>query len=360
MTMVTLLAGMAEDRSQANARNAARQDPATDRSSYYMLQLQRTNLEVRLQCIDEEALSAHQSKIYSKIADMLLAPAQDAETDSGLAWDEIYKMERLIALLFKGPQLRQEIARRLAELTDQNVPGSDCLRREYELLAGPARDGQSPPVDDDALRAFLLRIIEALQWTAKKKFLANPIRKQATKKVLSGVFGAFVLLIIPYLLLSLNYSLSTSEFVSPWWSHLTLYTAVVSGGLGAFFSRLIVLQRNWSTMLLEEVCLHNEWSYAFLRAGVGMCGALILFYFFVSGLIDGTIFPHVDKFAIELLVVPPPGVHMAFATPSKDLALLTVWCFMAGFSELLVPGLLAKAERQFSQAERSPAALPGR
>jgi hypothetical protein len=77
-----------------------------------------------------------------------------------------------------------------------------------------------------------------------------------------------------------------------------------------------------------------------------MGGALILFYFFVSGLIDGSLFPHVDKFAIDLLVVEPPGVHMAFATPSKDFALLTVWCFLAGFSELLVPGLLAKTESQ--------------
>ena len=325
-----------------------------------MLQLYRTNLEVRLQCIDEEALSAHQSKIYSKVADMLRAPVQNRETDVELEWDEIYKLERLSALLFNGAQLRQEITRRLAELADQNIPGSDCFRHEYESITGPAHDGQPSPGDDGVLRAFLLRVIEALQWAAKKKYLASPIRKQATKKILLGVFGAFVMLIMPYLLLSLNYSVSTSEFVSPWWSHLTLYTAVVSGGLGAFFSRLIVLQRNWPNMPLEEVCLHNEWSYAFLRAGVGMCGALILFYFFVSGLIDGTMFPHVDKFAIELVVVKPPGVHMAFATPSKDFALLTVWCFMAGFSELLVPGLLAKAERQLCQTGTLPNGVPGR
>ena len=108
------------------------------------------------------------------------------------------------------------------------------------------------------LRSFLLRMMEALQWAAKKKYLASPIRKEATKKILLGVFVAFVLLIVPYVLLSLNYLLSASDDVSPFWSHLTFYTAVISGGLGAFFSRLIVLQRDWPNMALEEVCLHNE------------------------------------------------------------------------------------------------------
>jgi hypothetical protein len=60
------------------------------------------------------------------------------------------------------------------------------------------------------------------------------------------------------------------------------------------------------------------------------------------------------------MVVEPPGVHMAFATPTKDFALLTVWCFLAGFSELLVPGLLAKTERQLCQTGTSPAAAPAR
>jgi hypothetical protein len=357
MTMVTMFARMPEALTNSYAPVRSRRRTSADQASYYMRQLYWTNLEVRLQSIDQEALSDHQRQIFSKIAEMLRAPVQDNETDAGPDWDEIYKIERLSALLFNGPQLRQEITHRLAELADQNVPGAESLRREYDAITGPARDGQSPAGDDGVLRAFLLRVTEALQWAAKKKYLASPIRKEATKKILLGVFGAFLMLIVPYVLLSFNYK---SGNVSPWWSHLTLYTAVISGGLGAFFSRLIVLQRDWPNMSLEEVCLHNEWSYALLRAGVGMCGALILYYFLVSGLVDGSMFPHVEKFGIDLVVVEPPGVLMAFATPTKDFALLTVWCFLAGFSELLVPGLLAKTERQFCQTGASPSAAPSR
>ncbi len=359
MSMVTSLMRMAAPRSESSAPIENRRHSSADRTSSCMLRLYRTNLEVRLQCIDHESLSAHQKQIYAKIAERLSAPVDDWETDAGREWDETYKLERQIALLFGGAQLRQEVAHRLTELTDKNVPEATSLRHEYHAMAAaPAHDGPPLTGDEGVLRAFLLRTMEALQWAAKKKYLASPIQKEATKKILFGVLVSFVLLIIPYVLLSLNYLVSASDDVSPFWSHLALYTAVISGALGAFFSRLIVLQRDWPTMSLEEVCLHNDWPYALLRAGVGMCGALILYYFLVSGLIDGSAFPHVEKFGIDLVVVEPPGVHMAFATPTKDFALLTVWCFLAGFSELLVPGLLAKTERQLCQTGAPSSAAP--
>jgi len=51
-----------------------------------------------------------------------------------------------------------------------------------------------------------------------------------------------------------------------------LYTALSAGLLGAFFSRLITVQRQWGSMTLDEVFQHREWSYTLLRAGVGVCG----------------------------------------------------------------------------------------
>jgi hypothetical protein len=71
--------------------------------------------------------------------------------------------------------LRQEISVRLQELTDSRVPCGDALRREYELLLKPASD--APAADDAMLRAFLLRVLETIQWSAKKKYLAQPIHR---------------------------------------------------------------------------------------------------------------------------------------------------------------------------------------
>lgn len=306
-----------------------------------MLRLYRTNLEVRLRSIDESTLETDaQKRTYAAASEMLSACApSEKNTD----WDEAYRAERMILLLLGGEQLRQEISARLDEMPD-NAPEALRMRAQYDAMVKPPVGTPAVPIDDGVLRSFLLRIMETLHWQAKKRYLARPIRQEATKNILWCMLVAFVLMITPYILQNLD---AVGIGLNKWWSVFALYTAVVSGLLGAFFSRLISVQKGWASMTLDEVFLHREFSYTLLRAGVGMCGAVIIYFFFKSGLVDGALFPKFDKLAMEW--VGPPGGSMAFVVPSKDLALMTVWCFLAGFSEILVPNLLASTERQFSE-----------
>jgi hypothetical protein len=321
---------------------------SVDRASFYMLRLYRTNLEVRLRCIDQASLqSENQKQIYSTVTEMLKAFNQPRTTSRGLEWDETYKAERLIALLFSGEQLRQEISARLQELAIENLKDAESLRRDYEALLKLPGDKQTSSVDDFILRVFLLRVMEALHWNAKKKYLARPIRKEATKIILLCVIVSFLLVIAPYVILNFW----PPEQIGKWWSLFALYTALTSGLLGAFFSRLITVQRHWADMTLDEVFLHRELSYTLLRAGVGMCGALIVYFFLRSGLVSGAVFPDFKSIAIQFVsILGPTAVPMTFVMPSESLALLTFWCFLAGFSEALVPSILANTERQLSQA----------
>jgi hypothetical protein len=317
-----------------------------------MLSLHRTNLGVRLRAIDETALGSEcQKRIYATVADMLKAPPKASTSARNLEWDEIYKAESLIALLYGGEQLRREIGARLQELERVNKAEAAALRQDYQELT-PVGGAVAAP-DDTTLRALLLRVLEALHLREKKANLARPLRLEATNRILFCLLVSFGLLVVPYCFLIWDYS-SDATSVHRMWSLFALYTALSAGLLGAFSSRLNSIQRQAANMSLEEVFLQREWSYTLLRAGVGVCGALVVYFFLRSGIAEGALFPKFEEIRIELVTVAGsdahPAVAMAFAMPSKSLALLTFWCFIAGFSETLVSSILRSTEKQLTDA----------
>ncbi len=321
---------------------------SVDDASFYMLNLYRANLEVRLRTIDESTLQSDcQKTIYATVIDMLKSPAETSMSARNLEWDEIYKAESLIGMLYDGARLEQEIRARLQELAIESPGETESQSRDYERLSKPTVEGQNSGPDNAALRAFLLRLLEAIHWNAKKKYLVRPIRIEATNRILSAMLISFILLVAPYVYLVRDFAGEVSGI----WTLFALWTALTAGLLGAFFSRLMSIQRQWAAMTLEDVFLHREWQYTLLRAGVGVCGALIVYFFLRSGIVDGALFPKFSEVSIDFVAVPGPGaVPMTFVMPSKSLALLTFWCFLAGFSESLVPAVLTGAERQLADA----------
>jgi hypothetical protein len=329
--------------------------PSQDAASYQMLSLARTNLGIRLRAIDETSLTSDcQKKIYATVTEMLKAPAESSATAETFEWDDIYKAESLIALLYNGEQLRREVDAHLQELAAVDQAGADNLKRDNQELLKRPIDGSNPGADDPMFRVFLLRILEAVHWNEKKKYLARPLRVQATNQILICLLLSFVLLIAPYGALIWDYNGHNTSVHHEWWSLFALYTALTAGLLGAFSSRLYGIQRQWANMNLDEVFLQREWPYTLLRAGVGMCGALVVYIFLRSGIAEGALFPKFDEIKIELINVDSTDketvVKMAFAMPSKALALLTFWCFLAGFSETLVSNILKSTEQELTDA----------
>ena len=97
----------------------------------------------------------------------------------GFPTPPIYKAESLIALLYGGEQLRREIDARLEDFAAVDQAGADNFRRDnQELLKRPA-DGSSPGFDD-SLRAFLLRILEAVH-SGDPDLAAAAIREHITQ-----------------------------------------------------------------------------------------------------------------------------------------------------------------------------------
>jgi hypothetical protein len=335
----------AAERHRSLRARRKRNAPIT-RAGFDMLRLYRTNLEVRLRCIDESSLQTeNQKRTYASLAEFLDPHKEKAAAESEAAWDDAYRAERMIEMLLSGIQLRQEIAARLDELAFEHAVEAERYRVQYDAIAKASSDTNSA-ADDTVLRSLLLRIMERLHWHAKKRYLSRPIRKQATKNILWCMLVAFALAVFPYIAIWLDFN--GGHGLRPYWTLFALYTALVSGLLGAFFSRLLTIQRDWNSMTLDEVFLNREFSYSMLRAGVGMSGALVMFFFFKSGLIDGAIFPKFENMSMEWINTADKS--MSFVVPSKDLALVTVWCFLAGFSESLVPRILSNTERQIADS----------
>src|ERR1700730_2934083 len=109
--------------------------PSEEQASFHMLSLARTNLGVRLRAIDETSLMSDcQKKIYVAVTEMLKAPPKSSATARNFEWDEIYKAESLIALLYKGEQLRHEVDARLQELATADQTEADNLRQANQEL----------------------------------------------------------------------------------------------------------------------------------------------------------------------------------------------------------------------------------
>ena len=138
------------------------------RASRSMLDLRWSNLEVRLRIIDETALQTEAKSAPIKAVADLIWEGNSEVGAAALDWDDVCKAERMIGLLLSGPRYapRSECATAGADQPTCALWG-DKMRREYELLLKPASD--APAADDATLRAFLLRVLETIQWQREEK-----------------------------------------------------------------------------------------------------------------------------------------------------------------------------------------------
>lgn len=115
-----------------------------------------------------------------------------------------------------------------------------------------------------------------------------------------------------------------------------ILTALSAGRMGAAFGMLLSLKGNLAQTALKDLKVIHKFGYIFSRIIVGMGAALILLYFLHANLIEG--------------VFPPKFTEATPMLDEKNLAILVVWMFLAGFSEKLVPNLLKRTEQRLKDS----------
>ena len=262
--------------------------------------------------------------------------------DNGLRnWTNAYAIEQLLVHLFDDGTLANELQVRVREARDALKP---ALGDYY------AAEAAKTPMSADERRAVLSRLINDLQW----RYTVNEVKRGYAKEITlkTGqmfvasllVFGGAVLLTLarPGLL---QFDLRL------------LVPAVLAGCWGASFSMLSSLRDRLDASDLDALkVLRARWVLV-SRVLIGAGGACILYFFFVSGLVSGAAFPDlkgaraVQIASAQQATSSPPPTN---SQPLEAFALLVVWCFLAGFSERLIPGLLAKTEGKLDTPSSTP------
>lgn len=294
------------------------------------------------------------------------ASAEQIETllaDPNANWDDLNLAELLLVEYMSLPEVEEAIQRRLAEAKRRLVPDAAGNAARFASWT----DAQAT---DAAKRSFLKGIIADLQHFGLRSKQVRRLRASAIGYVswLSGV--ALVLALVPFGAFLLYQIFPGYEFtnrVDKIVSHFPnygLYTAVSFGFLGALFSRFLQLQKDYVNVPLDDAEAYYRKENISLRLFVGTVAAMIVYFFAASGLLEGSIVPDVRELAYEnvrgTLLDGNTSVNgktvlgsslVDALVPAKNLALLVVWAFIAGFSEQLVPDLLSSTATRIKSAE---------
>ena len=287
-------------------------------------------------------------------------------------WTRAYAIEQLLIHLFDDETLASELQARVREARGSLKPAL------VEYYAGEAAKTTLSAAER---RALLSRLVNDLQW----RYTVDEVKRGYTKQITLQTGQMFVVSMIVFaisVLATLVYPALLQFDVR------LLVPAVLAGCWGASFSLLGSLKDRLEASDLDALkVMRARWVLA-SRVLIGAGGASVLYFFFVSGMITGPAFPDLKSEAQQqaasrqrhawaaqpsdprAVAAPQAGAspslvsQPAAALPDKQppldvFALLVVWCFVAGFSERLIPGLLAKAESKIDTAATPDRYRPG-
>ena len=291
-------------------------------------------------------------------------------------WSDCYEVEQLMVHLFDDEMLQTELRVRLLEAQSNLRPQqadfykTEAAKAESDKVAGEKSPGDRAAADRAAgvparERTLLARLVNDLQW----RYTLNEAKRRFTKSLTTRTSYIFVFTLAAFatLVFLQFWSLVNVERGDP----KLLFVAMAVGAWGAGFSMLTGLKGQVQGCELYDLNLMRAYMMLLSRALIGAGAASILYFFLLSGLLSGKAFPELQAQApapgrsvvANGSIVPPAAPAPALQGADRqcangqpcltftDISLLIVWCFIAGFSEKLVPGLLARTEARIDSQQ---------
>ena len=229
---------------------------------------------------------------------------------------------------------------------------------EIEQLPDTLQGNERTAAMSERRRTLLARLVNDLQW----RYIVNEATRRYSKLITrrTAFFSVGALLVFTALVTFIYYK----PLVFGYGDLRLLWVAGLAGAWGATFSMLASLKSRLDASTFDDLKLMRTVSVLVSRALIGAGAACILFFFLLSGLLGGSAFPTLaqptpatgetrsSESQTSLSESRPTSVPTR-DLPKRDLALLVVWCFIAGFSEQLIPGLLASTEARANGSQAS-------
>lgn len=249
-------------------------------------------------------------------------------------WDDAYRAEQLIASILPNTRLDTAIARRMSQ-AQKMLPAAMVQSYQAQLKENP-----------NLKRPVLSSLIAELQWAFRTRSLRRDCQRRATVTGSWFFIGAFVLFVG---------TLASSMFLVRDYGDMVLYLllhAVFTGALGASYSTLTSVKSYPEDIPMERIQTLCSKGYILSRILIGLCASLVLVFFFHAEIFSSTLIPRLNVENIKSLTtdVDTQTHPIQFFILNKNFALLTVYCFLAGFSEKFVPNLLNKMEEKSDNA----------
>lgn len=266
-------------------------------------------------------------------------------------WRLVNEIELLVVGLWDLPTMRVEAKRQLFDAQALCLPGA----AEYAAVI------EASEKDEVAMRAVLFRLVLDVQDRFRKRHLLREYVAAYTARV-SLIFGLsttfFMALIITLAWMAQAHVtalfFAEQTGIGPpappppggMRAFSSFYVALTAGLFGAAFSMMAQTRKRVEHSTLESMRTNSRFSMLFFRLGVGVGAAMILYFVFDTEFLgQGALTPTLTVVGFEVSTQTTAlFTSIGGLSPNRDLSLLMLWCFVAGFSEVLVPSILRHAE----------------
>lgn len=240
--------------------------------------------------------------------------------------------------------------------TERLVQRAGNLRNKYRELAGAKMAATYEPsplpspdrFDDPAAKSYLLADLQELLRFIHWSYFFTPIREGIRTQIIRKA----VVWMVAY---TIVWSLACYWFTKPdngSYFQALIATVVYSGLIGGYISsqRRMQMIPTEGDPLSSVYELQNGQYFLWFAPLTGAVFAMVLMLLFISGILQGKIFPAFSPLSTNS--GQNPMSYWAFTQllpkTSADYALLFLWSFIAGFAERFVPDAL---DRIISRAE---------